>query len=129
MPGPGIFVPRQLERDIEPALDIRAGTAPEEAVVDAAATETADAETTTGSAAEHPERQDSGTESPELAAARRRHPSHPDFTIGGEPVADHERTVGRLGELADTRTPLADVRPGPLGTLDVYRLPDGTTCA
>jgi hypothetical protein len=127
MPGPGIFVPRQLERDIEPALDICAGTAPEEAVVDAAAAETADAEPATGSAAEHPERQDSGTESPEIAAARRRHPSDPDFTIGGEPVADHEGTVGRLARLADTRTPLADVRQGPLGRLDVYLFQDGTT--
>ncbi|MGW5018171.1 MULTISPECIES: hypothetical protein [Streptomyces] len=78
-------------------------------------------------------------ESAELAAARRRHPSQPDFTLSGEPVvpghapshaptvADHERTVERLAELADARTPLADVRPGPLGTLDVYVFEDGTT--
>jgi hypothetical protein len=78
-------------------------------------------------------------ESAELAAARRRHPSHPDFTLSGEPVvpapggpagqtvAEHERTVERLGELADTATPLVDVRPGPLGTLDVYLFEDGTT--
>ncbi|QLH22256.1 hypothetical protein [Streptomyces sp. Rer75] len=65
-------------------------------------------------------------ESPELAAARRRHPSHPDFTPSS-PVADHDRTVARLTELADARTPLADVRPGPLGTLDVYVFADGTT--
>lgn len=75
----------------------------------------------------------------ELAAARRRHPSQPDFTLSGEPVApatngpgaqtvaEHERTVERLGELADTATPLVDVRPGPLGTLDVYLFEDGTT--
>ncbi|MFI0821703.1 hypothetical protein ACH4TX_39840 [Streptomyces sp. NPDC021098] len=65
-------------------------------------------------------------ESPELAAARRRHPSHPDFTPSS-PVADHDRTVARLTELADARTPLTDVRPGPLGTLDVYVFADGTT--
>ncbi|MEU1804296.1 hypothetical protein [Streptomyces sp. NPDC019937] len=65
-------------------------------------------------------------ESPELAAARRRHPSHPDFTPSS-PIADHDRTVARLTELAEDRTPLADVRPGPLGTLDVYVFADGTT--
>ncbi|MYU15478.1 hypothetical protein GTZ78_33535, partial [Streptomyces sp. SID8361] len=65
-------------------------------------------------------------ESAELAAARRRHPSHPDFTPPS-PVADHDRTVTRLTELAEARTPLADVRPGPLGTLDVYVFADGTT--
>ncbi|MEV5597292.1 hypothetical protein [Streptomyces sp. NPDC052496] len=65
-------------------------------------------------------------ESAELAAARRRHPSHPDFTPSPA-VGDHERTVGRLEELARDRTPLADVRPGPLGTLDVYVFTDGTT--
>ncbi|WP_030021631.1 hypothetical protein [Streptomyces monomycini] len=65
-------------------------------------------------------------ESAELAAARRRHPSHPDFTPAPA-VGDHERTVGRLEELARDRTPLADVRPGPLGTLDVYVFTDGTT--
>lgn len=78
-------------------------------------------------------------ESPGLAAARRRHPSHPDYNLNGEPVApaqapssaptvaDHERTVERLAELAHACTPLADVRPGPLGTLDVYVFADGTT--
>ncbi|MGW7521181.1 hypothetical protein ACWGJ2_36955 [Streptomyces sp. NPDC054796] len=80
-----------------------------------------------------------GRESPELAAARRRHPSHPDFNLNGDPVvpapapataptvADRERTLERLNELALSRTPLADVRPGPLGTLDVYVFEDGTT--
>uniref|UniRef100_UPI003F685E90 hypothetical protein n=1 Tax=Streptomyces polyasparticus TaxID=2767826 RepID=UPI003F685E90 len=73
-------------------------------------------------------------DSPELAAARRRHPSHPDFvpvqamgnakeTLGG----DHEHTAARLAALADARTALCDVRPGPLGTLDVYVFTDGTT--
>ncbi|OEJ26550.1 hypothetical protein AS594_20700 [Streptomyces agglomeratus] len=67
-------------------------------------------------------------DSPELAAARRRHPSHPDFVPVQTPVvADHERTVTRLEELAAARTALADVRPGPLGTLDVYVFTDGTT--
>lgn len=81
-------------------------------------------------------------ESPELTAARRRHPSHPDFNLGGEPVdpdnasaaptaapaiADSERTMELLGELAESRTPLSDVRQGPLGTLDVYVFEDGTT--
>ena len=67
-------------------------------------------------------------DSPELAAARRRHPSHPDFVPVQSPVVtDHERTVARLEELADARTALADVRPGPLGTLDVYVFADGTT--
>ncbi|MCP3820543.1 hypothetical protein NLX86_21330 [Streptomyces sp. A3M-1-3] len=68
-------------------------------------------------------------DSPELAAARRRHPSHPDFVPAqpSAPLGDHERTVTRLEELAEARTPLADVRPGPLGTLDVYVFTDGTT--
>ncbi|WP_149548883.1 hypothetical protein [Streptomyces marokkonensis] len=67
-------------------------------------------------------------DSPELAAARRRHPSHPDFVPHPSPVAnDHERTVAALEELASSRTELTDVRPGPLGTLDVYVFADGTT--
>ncbi|PAZ11941.1 hypothetical protein CLM62_33010 [Streptomyces sp. SA15] len=67
-------------------------------------------------------------DSPELAAARRRHPSHPDFVPVASPVVnDHERTVATLEELAASRIELADVRPGPLGTLDVYVFADGTT--
>ena len=67
-------------------------------------------------------------ESAELAAARRRHPSHPDFVPAQSPIVnDHERTVACLEDLADSRTALADVRPGPLGTLDVYVFTDGTT--
>ncbi|MHA5049498.1 hypothetical protein [Streptomyces sp. SD15] len=67
-------------------------------------------------------------DSPELAAARRRHPSHPDFVPVQSPaVNDYERTVACLEELAESRTELADVRPGPLGTLDVYVFADGTT--
>ncbi|QDY80967.1 hypothetical protein FQU76_12035 [Streptomyces qinzhouensis] len=71
-------------------------------------------------------------DSPELAAARRRHPSHPDFVPAqaqaqSSGFTDHDRTMDRLEELADGRTELADVRPGPLGTLDVYVFVDGTT--
>ncbi|MFR9799186.1 hypothetical protein ACL02U_25325 [Streptomyces sp. MS06] len=67
-------------------------------------------------------------ESAELAAARRRHPSHPDFVPSPSPaVNDHERTVSTLEELASARVELTDVRPGPLGTLDVYVFADGTT--
>ncbi|BDM66789.1 hypothetical protein HEK616_02760 [Streptomyces nigrescens] len=67
-----------------------------------------------------------GTESAELAAARRRHPSHPDFSPSPV-ISDYERTVARLEELARDATAVADVRPGPLGTLDVYVFADGTT--
>ncbi|GAA2444765.1 hypothetical protein [Streptomyces glaucus] len=67
-------------------------------------------------------------DSPELAAARRRHPSHPDFVPNpSSAVKDHERTVAALEELAASRVGLTDVRPGPLGTLDVYVFADGTT--
>nr|WP_209310751.1 hypothetical protein [Streptomyces spiramenti] len=80
--------------------------------------------------------------SAEMAAARRRHPSHPGYSLSGEPVElpgqarepghdaaveEYERTTERLGRLARAGTPLADVRPGPLGTLDVFLFEDGTT--
>ncbi|MFJ7149679.1 hypothetical protein ACIQVT_15975 [Streptomyces sp. NPDC100445] len=69
-----------------------------------------------------------GGESPELAAARRRHPSHPDFVPVQSPAVDgHERTAAALEQLAADRVALSDVRPGPLGTLDVYVFADGTT--
>ncbi|WP_409474936.1 hypothetical protein [Streptomyces sp. HC307] len=75
-----------------------------------------------------PEGDEFAGESPELAAARRRHPSHPDFTPTASPVVnDHERTVETLEELAASRVELTDVRPGPLGTLDVYVFANGTT--
>ena len=45
----------------------------------------------------------------ELAAARRRHPSHPGYTLTGEPVGEQQRTADRLAWLAESRTPLADV--------------------
>ncbi|MEU8889509.1 hypothetical protein [Streptomyces sp. NPDC048442] len=77
-------------------------------------------------------------DSAELAAARRRHPSHPDFVpFVPQPAAapvtdrgdrgDHDATMARLEGLAVTRAPLSDIRPGPLGTLDVYVFVDGTT--
>ncbi|MFD7437425.1 hypothetical protein [Streptomyces sp. NPDC059861] len=75
-----------------------------------------------------PESEEFAGDSPELAAARRRHPSHPDFTPAPSPVVnDHERTVSILEELASAHVELTDVRPGPLGTLDVYVFADGTT--
>lgn len=54
------------------------------------------------------------------------HPSGPDFAP--KPVvASPDQTADRLSDLADARIPLSDVRPGPLGTLDVYVFADGTT--
>ncbi len=97
--GPAVFLPRQADLvGLEPVLGEETGG-------------------------------DCPEDSPELAAARRRHPSHPDFVPVQPPAAavDHERTVSRLEELAEARTALADVRPGPLGTLDVYVFTDGTT--
>jgi hypothetical protein len=55
------------------------------------------------------------------------HPSSPDFGFPSPVVANQEQTAERLADLADARIPLADVRPGPLGTLDVYVFADGTT--
>lgn len=70
----------------------------------------------------------SAGESPELAAARRRHPSHPEFVPAQPPaVNDHEGTAATLEQLAEGQVRLSDVRPGPLGTLDVYVFADGTT--
>lgn len=54
------------------------------------------------------------------------HPSGPDFSPGPV-VASRDQTAERLSDLADARIPLSDVRPGPLGTLDVYVFADGTT--
>lgn len=104
-----IFLPRQPDLGgLEPLLGIEALEASDPAEED-------DAEV------EEP------VESPELAAARRRHPSHPDFTPQTSAVANHERTIALLGELAEDCIPVTDVRPGPLGTLDVYVFADGTT--
>jgi hypothetical protein len=55
----------------------------------------------------------------------RRHPSHPDFVPAKTP--SREWTEERLRELAEAGTPLAEVRPGPMGTLDVYVFEDETT--
>ncbi|MFE6491261.1 hypothetical protein [Streptomyces sp. NPDC057748] len=112
------FMPRQADFAGLDAMDLDATEALDELVE---LTELADMTELPGPA-------EFAEDSPELAAARRRHPSHPDFVPVQTPVVtDHERTVNRLEELADSRTELADVRPGPLGTLDVYVFADGTT--
>ncbi|WP_260255740.1 hypothetical protein [Streptomyces sp. 840.1] len=112
------FMPRQADFAGLEAMDLDATEALEEL------TELAELADIT----ELPEIAEFAEDSPELAAARRRHPSHPDFVPVQTPVVtDHERTVNRLEELADSRTELSDVRPGPLGTLDVYVFADGTT--
>jgi hypothetical protein len=54
------------------------------------------------------------------------HPAGPDFAPSPV-VASQDQTADRLSDLADARIPLSDVRPGPLGTLDVYVFADGTT--
>lgn len=62
---------------------------------------------------------------PAPAPDPRRHPSHPDFVPSQAP--SREWTDTRLTTLAEERIGLTDVRPGPLGTLDVYAFADGTT--
>ncbi|MFB6891382.1 hypothetical protein ACFCX4_18990 [Kitasatospora sp. NPDC056327] len=62
---------------------------------------------------------------PVAAPDPRRHPSHPDFVPSQMP--SREWTDTRLTALAEEGTALVDVRPGPLGTLDVYAFADGTT--
>lgn len=112
------FVPRQSDFAGLESMDLDATEALDELTELAGVTDMA----------ELPETAEFAEDSPELAAARRRHPSHPDFVPVQTPVVtDHERTVNRLEELADSRTELSDVRPGPLGTLDVYVFADGTT--
>ncbi|MGW0121133.1 hypothetical protein [Streptomyces sp. NPDC003327] len=118
--GP-FFVPRQSDFAGLEAMALEAMEA-EAAALDGAALDGVALDGVVDPLDEFPE------DSPELAAARRRHPSHPDFVPVQTPVVtDHERTVARLEELADTGTALTDVRPGPLGTLDVYVFADGTT--
>ncbi|MFF5673349.1 hypothetical protein ACFY8S_25040 [Streptomyces hygroscopicus] len=118
-----LFVPRQADlAGLEPLLGLDA-LGPESADSAGDQEPEVEAELELGAEAEPSA---GPLESAELAAARRRHPSHPDFTPPS-PVADHDRTVSRITELADARTPLSDVRPGPLGTLDVYVFADGTT--
>lgn len=132
------FVPRQADFAGLEALDLDAEYDVAEPAADFADTELTDLPALPGLpgllGGELPEPAGAGDcpeyaeDSPELAAARRRHPSHPDFVPVQTPVVtDHERTVARLEELADARTALTDVRPGPLGTLDVYVFEDGTT--
>ncbi|MEV7597702.1 hypothetical protein AB0O91_10015 [Kitasatospora sp. NPDC089797] len=64
-------------------------------------------------------------EAPVAAPDPRRHPSHPDFVPSQAP--SREWTDTRLAALAEEAVGLVDVRPGPLGTLDVYAFADGTT--
>ncbi|MFB7906134.1 hypothetical protein ACFXPX_35485 [Kitasatospora sp. NPDC059146] len=64
-------------------------------------------------------------EAPVAAPDPRRHPSHPDFVPSQAP--SREWTDTRLAALAEEAVALTDVRPGPLGTLDVYAFADGTT--
>ncbi|WP_328317853.1 hypothetical protein [Streptomyces sp. NBC_00388] len=111
------FLPRQTDfTGLDPAFETGFGSELEPAVESAV------------DADEEPGTDEYAPDSAELAAARRRHPSHPDFVPVQTPVVtEHERMVTRLEELAETRTALSDVRPGPLGTLDVYVFADGTT--
>ncbi|MER6396535.1 hypothetical protein ABT263_10785 [Kitasatospora sp. NPDC001603] len=64
-------------------------------------------------------------DAPAPAPDPRRHPSHPDFVPSQAP--SREWTDTRLATLAEEGVALTDVRPGPLGTLDVYAFADGTT--
>ncbi|MEV6975061.1 hypothetical protein [Kitasatospora sp. NPDC093806] len=64
-------------------------------------------------------------EAPVATPDPRRHPSHPDFVPSQAP--SREWTDTRLSALAEEGIALIDVRPGPLGTLDVYAFADGTT--
>ncbi|MFE3404918.1 hypothetical protein [Streptomyces anulatus] len=119
------YLPRQADFAGLESMDLEAAEAMEEL---AELSERTLAEHEIGELTDLPEISEFPEDSPELAAARRRHPSHPDFIPVQTPVVtDHERTVNRLEELADTATELTDVRPGPLGTLDVYVFADGTT--
>ncbi|MCX4726152.1 hypothetical protein ACIPW9_32895 [Streptomyces sp. NPDC090052] len=111
------FLPRQTDfTGVDPAFETGFGPELEPAVESGV------------DADDEPGPDEYAADSAELAAARRRHPSHPDFVPVQTPVVtEHERMVTRLEELAETRTALSDVRPGPLGTLDVYVFTDGTT--
>ncbi|MER6303178.1 hypothetical protein ABT247_26960 [Kitasatospora sp. NPDC001539] len=64
-------------------------------------------------------------DAPVAAPDPRRHPSHPDFVPSQAP--SREWTDTRLTALAEQAVALVDVRPGPMGTLDVYAFADGTT--
>ncbi|MCX2971175.1 MULTISPECIES: hypothetical protein [Streptomyces] len=138
--------------DAPPPAEPEALREPETPVEPRAHTEQADAEreARAGSADAGPEAS-AEAEAAARAAARRRHPSNPHHTLSGEPVApgsaegaafvpaagaepgpgagapEAERTVALLAAVAEAGTELSDVRPGPLGTLDVYVFADGTT--
>lgn len=58
-------------------------------------------------------------------AARPSHPAEPGFVP--QPTPTPEWTDLRLLELVEVGTVLKDVRPGPMGTLDVYVFEDETT--
>jgi hypothetical protein len=58
-------------------------------------------------------------------APRPRHPAEPGFVP--QPTPTPEWTDLRLLELVEVGTVLKDVRPGPMGTLDVYVFEDETT--
>ncbi|MEY9875854.1 hypothetical protein ABH931_005360 [Streptacidiphilus sp. MAP12-33] len=58
-------------------------------------------------------------------APRPRHPAEPGFVP--QPAPTPEWTDLRLLELVEVGTVLKDVRPGPMGTLDVYVFEDETT--
>ncbi|MEE1938555.1 hypothetical protein V1L54_03865 [Streptomyces sp. TRM 70361] len=118
-------IPHQLDREgIERGAEPRLGSR-----------RSADPETPGTGGTDADTARDGAADSPELAAARRRHPSNPGFGLDGEPAGPPvpagpggcETTRRCLAGLADARTPLTDVRSGPLGTLDVYVFADGTT--
>ncbi|MBU7598591.1 hypothetical protein JGS22_013450 [Streptomyces sp. P38-E01] len=129
--GPGgdvrPFLPRQASADDLNVDDLSA---------DALSADALDARDSAGTSG--------AAESEARRAARRRHPSDPNYSLSGEPVVpaqavapesapgsaphgDHDHTIERLGSLADEGTALSDVRSGPLGTLDVYVFADDTT--
>lgn len=107
----------ELVRDAEAEIDAEAEA---EAAAAGQAGQTA---SETGAVADH-----TSTDAAPLIGVpdMRRHPSHPDFKPSPA-VADQARTTDRLEKLAAAGTPLTDVRPGPLGTLDIYVFGDGTT--
>ncbi|PSJ27070.1 hypothetical protein B7P34_19570 [Streptosporangium nondiastaticum] len=120
-PYGGLYLPRQADLvGLEPTAELTELTELTELAGLAGLAELAEYSEAAAAEAE-------AADSPELAAARRRHPSHPDFSPVPPRTGDHESTVERLAELAQARVALTDVRPGPLGTLDVYVFADGTT--
>ena len=66
-----------------------------------------------------------GAPAPAAPAAPAAHPSHPGFIP--QPTPTPEWTDLRLDELVHVGVALRDVRPGPMGTLDVYVFEDETT--